>query len=139
MNISQFSKKYNISLDTLRFYEKINLLIPNRLGNGYRDYQCIHEQQIKTIICLKDLGFSLNEIQVMLHLNDSPPTQKCKDISNALLNKKIKDIDEKIKFFIYARNQLSEVSHFTQHNNYRENYEYIQNTISNLYELKTRT
>lgn len=55
MNISQISKKYGLSLDTLRFYEKCDILVPDRLINGYRSYQEIHEQKIKLIICLKIL------------------------------------------------------------------------------------
>ncbi|HGL3663163.1 TPA: MerR family DNA-binding transcriptional regulator, partial [Acinetobacter baumannii] len=34
MNISQISKKYGLSLDTLRFYEKCGVLVPERLTNG---------------------------------------------------------------------------------------------------------
>ncbi|MCF9000183.1 MerR family transcriptional regulator [Acinetobacter nectaris] len=138
MNISQFSKKYSIPLDTLRFYEKIKILIPNRLSNGYRDYNCIHEQQVKAIICLKDIGFTLSEIHIISNFKETHPSQECKDHSNEFLNKKIQELDEKIKFFVHAKNQLSEIARFTQENDFIENNEYIENTISKLYSLKTR-
>lgn len=39
MNITQVSKKYNISTDTLRYYERIGLISPvTRDKHGYRDY-----------------------------------------------------------------------------------------------------
>ncbi len=39
MNITEVSKKYNIPVDTLRYYERIGLIPPvTRNKNGYRDY-----------------------------------------------------------------------------------------------------
>ena len=39
MNITQVSKKYNVSTDTLRYYERIGLIPPvTRDKHGYRDY-----------------------------------------------------------------------------------------------------
>lgn len=39
MTIAQVSKKYNITQDTLRYYEKIGLLPPiPRSKNGIRDF-----------------------------------------------------------------------------------------------------
>lgn len=39
MNITQVSKKYNISTDTLRYYERIGLISPvTRDKHGHRDY-----------------------------------------------------------------------------------------------------
>lgn len=39
MTIAQVSKKYDISADTLRYYERIGLIpTVNRLPSGIRDY-----------------------------------------------------------------------------------------------------
>ena len=39
MTIAEVSKQYNISADTLRYYERIGLIPPvNRNKNGIRDY-----------------------------------------------------------------------------------------------------
>ena len=39
MNITEVSKKYDIPVDTLRYYERIGLIPPvTRNKNGYRDY-----------------------------------------------------------------------------------------------------
>ncbi len=39
MTISEVSKKYGISQDTLRYYERIGVIPPvNRNGSGLRDY-----------------------------------------------------------------------------------------------------
>lgn len=36
MYIKQFASKYQLSIDTIRFYEKEVILNPKRLVNGYR-------------------------------------------------------------------------------------------------------
>lgn len=38
MRIKEFSEKCGLSIDTLRYYEKENLLQPLRNENCYRDY-----------------------------------------------------------------------------------------------------
>lgn len=109
MNISQFSKKYGLSLDTLRFYEKCKILIPDRSTNGYRNYQDIHEQKIKLIICLKSMGFTLEEIKQLIALEKKPPSEECNIISNQLIDKKIEMIGQQIKLLEYGKDTLQDV------------------------------
>ena len=50
MNISEVSQKYNVSKDTLRYYEKIGLLKPiAKNKSGMRDYtekDCIRLEEV---------------------------------------------------------------------------------------------
>ena len=52
MTIAQVIEKYNISADTLRYYEKIGLIPPvRRTPGGIRDYeqnQCSSQQKLDT-------------------------------------------------------------------------------------------
>lgn len=50
MKINQFAEKYQIQADTIRFYEKENLLKPTRRENGYREYNEESEKQLQLII-----------------------------------------------------------------------------------------
>ena len=61
MQIKAFSEKLQVSIDTIRFYEKQGLLQPIRLDNGYRHYDESCEAQLKMVIVLKKLGFSIKE------------------------------------------------------------------------------
>ncbi|MEH1709083.1 MerR family transcriptional regulator [Acinetobacter pittii] len=92
----KFQKKYGLSLNTLRFYEKCEILVPERLTNGYRSYQEIHEQKIKLIICLKNIGFTLEEIKQLIELGTKPPSEEGNIISNQLIDKKIEMINSKL-------------------------------------------
>jgi len=133
MNISQFSKKYGLSLDTLRFYEKCEILIPDRLTNGYRNYQDIHEQKIKLIICLKSIGFTLEEIKQLIELETKPPSEQCNIISNQLIDKKIEIISQQIKLLEYGKDTLYDVKKYIKDNSFVENQEKIKEMIVNLY------
>ncbi|MFI8011340.1 MerR family transcriptional regulator [Acinetobacter sp. ABJ_C4_1] len=135
MNISQISKKYGLSLDTLRFYEKCGVLVPERLTNGYRSYQEIHEQKIKLIICLKNIGFTLEEIKQLIELGTKPPSEECNIISNQLIDKKIELISQQIKLFEYGKDTLQEVKKYIKDNSFVKNQDKIQDMIETLYKL----
>lgn len=135
MNISQFSKKYDLSLDTLRFYEKCKILIPDRSTNGYRNYQDIHEQKIKLIICLKSIGFTLEEIKQLIELETKPPSEECNIISNQLIDKKIEMIIQQIKLLEYGKDTLYDVKKYIKDNSFVKNQDIIQDMIENLYKL----
>ncbi|MDV8152919.1 MULTISPECIES: MerR family transcriptional regulator [Acinetobacter] len=135
MNISQFSKKYGLSLDTLRFYEKCGVLVPDRLTNGYRNYQNIHEQKVKLTIGLKSVGFTLEEIKQLIELETKPPSEECNIISNQLIDKKIEVISQQIKLLEYGKDILQDVKKYIKDNSFVKNQEIIQDMIENLYKL----
>jgi DNA-binding transcriptional MerR regulator len=60
MKIAEVSERYGISLDTLRYYERINL-IPhvNRNGNGIRDYGEIDVRRVEFIKCMRSAGLPI--------------------------------------------------------------------------------
>lgn len=69
MKISEVSKKYNISADTLRYYEKLGLIDSVNKNLGVRNYtkeDCI---RIEFIICMKHAGLSLENIKKFIDLN----------------------------------------------------------------------
>ena len=62
-SIGEFSKLTNISIYTLRYYEKENLIIPNRKENGRRCYSEKDVIWIEFIKRLKDTKMPIKEIQ----------------------------------------------------------------------------
>ena len=61
--IGEFSKLIYISIYTLRYYEKENLIIPNRKKNGRRCYSEQDVSWIQFIKRLKDTNMPIKEIQ----------------------------------------------------------------------------
>ena len=60
MKISEVSKKYGISSDTLRYYERIGLIQPvNRNESGIRDYLEIDVKRVEFIKCMRSAGLPI--------------------------------------------------------------------------------
>lgn len=57
MTIAEVSKKYGISQDTLRYYERVGLIPPvHRLANGKRDYTEADCAWVETAKCMRSAG-----------------------------------------------------------------------------------
>jgi DNA-binding transcriptional MerR regulator len=65
--ISQFARKASVSVRTLQYYDKEGLLPPSKYTeSGYRLYTDEDLANLQNILALKFLGFSLEEIRVLL-------------------------------------------------------------------------
>ena len=66
--IGEFAKITNLSIRTLRFYNDLNLLVPEYVDvyTNYRYYGDNNLEEAKMIEKLKDAGFTLDEIKTNL-------------------------------------------------------------------------
>lgn len=65
MKIGQFAKENNTSIDTIRHYMSLGLLLPKKAGNQYEfDEKCTSDYI--EIQRLKQIGFTLSEIQHLM-------------------------------------------------------------------------
>jgi DNA-binding transcriptional MerR regulator len=57
MKIAEVGERYGISLDTLRYYERIGLIPPvNRNESGIRDYNDLDLRRVEFIKCMRSAG-----------------------------------------------------------------------------------
>lgn len=72
MKISDFAREHGISARTLRYYDEIGLLRPARADeeNGYREYDDAAAERLRAIRFYQTVGFSLEEVQSLLHASD---------------------------------------------------------------------
>ncbi|MDX8389723.1 MAG: heavy metal-responsive transcriptional regulator [Mariprofundaceae bacterium] len=69
MKIGELSKRATVSIDTIRYYERRQLLpLPERTLSGYRDYSESDVKRLLFVIHAKELGFTLEEIRDLLSL-----------------------------------------------------------------------
>jgi len=63
VTIKEVSEKYNISSDTLRYYERIGM-IPEvtRTASGIRDYQESDLSWVELVICMRKAGVSVESL-----------------------------------------------------------------------------
>ena len=78
MNISEASRASGLSADTIRFYERREVVpAPGRLANGYRDCTDRHVATLRLAGGLKDLGMPLTDIAAMVRLAHMARAEKC--------------------------------------------------------------
>ncbi|MBO0441021.1 MerR family transcriptional regulator [Candidatus Enterococcus ikei] len=121
MNITAFAQQFNLSTDAVRFYEKSGLLRPKRQTNGYRTYTETDQQDLKIILALKELDFSIKEINYLLELKRQPISIQCNNDSTEFLTNKIDYIKQRITFFETAYHLLLKLKATIENNNYAEN------------------
>ncbi|MEM8649275.1 MAG: MerR family DNA-binding transcriptional regulator [Pseudomonadota bacterium] len=68
--IGDLAREFNVSLRTLRFYEDRGLISPERSGST-RLYSVDDRRRLKIILLIKNVGFSLIDIQEFLNLYDA--------------------------------------------------------------------
>lgn len=105
MLIGALVKQTNLSRDTIRFYEKMNLIQSITRNNGYKDYPAHSIQQLQLILQAKSLGFSLAEIKQLSDLvaqADIPAEQM-----QLIFQTKLSTIDEKINQLEQMRSMLT--------------------------------
>lgn len=67
LTVSQLAKQLNISADTVRYYVRCGLIIPERdSNNGYKRFHDEHIKRLRFILQAKSLGFSLADIQTII-------------------------------------------------------------------------
>lgn len=110
----EISNKLNIGIETLRYYENINIIPkPIRTESGYRIYSEDDLLRLKFIKRSKELGFSLGEIASILQILSRDKNIDNKKL-NDLITPKIEEIDKKIteltrlkEILDYTRNDKS--------------------------------
>lgn len=107
--IGDFSKMSNLTIKTLRYYEKKGILKPVFIdkNNGYRYYDSKQLSEVSKIISLKQIGLSLKDIKNILNGQD-----KVK-----ILEKRKKEIEEVL---INYNTQLSEINSILGHINVKK-------------------
>ena len=87
--IGEISRLYDIGVDSLRYYEKIGLLNPERGESGYRHYSIQDIWKLNIIRDLRQLNFSMEQIGSYLKRHSIASTLD-------LLTEEQRAIDEKI-------------------------------------------
>jgi MerR family Zn(II)-responsive transcriptional regulator of zntA len=94
--IGELAKRSGVSADTLRFYEKNELLTPSgRSESGYRLYSEKDLDQVHFILNAKSIGLSLDEIKELLDIRLEATEHSCAEVKS-ITSAKLAVIDQKI-------------------------------------------
>ncbi|WP_257387831.1 heavy metal-responsive transcriptional regulator [Tahibacter caeni] len=93
MSIGQLAEQAGVAIDTVRYYERNDLLAPaGRLASGYRRYGATELKRLRFIRRAKALGFSLDGIRELLALSDERDVAEVKRAAQ----RKLADIEQRI-------------------------------------------
>lgn len=99
LSIGQFAKSADVSARTVRYYESIGLLPKSSRGeNNYRFYDQKYLAQMNRIRDLQSLGFSLEDIKIVINFTDA-------DL-HLRLHEKLLELDQEVANLAERRKRL---------------------------------
>ncbi len=104
MNIGTVSRVSGLPAKTIRYYEDIGLLKPDRAENGYRDYTTADMHRLHFLRRARSLGFTVEECRQLLSLY-SDKARESADVK-AIAKARLHDMDRKIAELTSLRNTL---------------------------------
>lgn len=94
MNIGNAAEATSLPTKTIRYYEDIGLIKPDRAENGYRDYSNDDVHRLRFLQRSRSLGFTIEECRTLLSLYDDEGRASA-DVKR-IAREKIEKVDEKI-------------------------------------------
>ena len=107
MNIGEVSTQTGLPAKTIRYYEEIGLVRPQRDGNGYRRFRDVDAHKLSFLANARALGFSIEDCRALLALweDRSRASHDVRRIAKAHLD----EIDAKVAGLQAMRRVLAEL------------------------------
>lgn len=106
ITIQEVADKYEISKDTLRYYEKEGLIGPVlKSSSGIRDYQEFDLERIEFVKCMRSAGLSIAILKDYIKLYEEG--EQTKEARLKLLEKERELLKEKIDYMEDAYKKLN--------------------------------
>jgi len=77
MRVGELARRTGTTVRALRYYEAAGLVVPRRLGNGYREYEGVAVRQVAQIRELMALGLSVEETRPFVESIAAGETDVC--------------------------------------------------------------
>lgn len=110
MNIGTAAEKSGLPPKTIRYYEDIGLLRPDRAENGYRDYSTSDLHRLRFLQRARGLGFSVEQCRQLLSLYDDKERESA-DVKR-IAAAKLVEIERKIAELVALKEMLG---HLVEH------------------------
>ena len=105
MTIKEVAEKFDMTNDTLRYYEKVGLVGPvKKNSSGIRDYSEEDLKRIEFIKCMRSAGISIEVLKKYVDLYDEGESTKLE--RKHLLEEEQDKLEEKIKTMTEALDKL---------------------------------
>ena len=105
MNIGTVSEKSGLPAKTIRYYEDIGLIRPDRRDSGYRDYSIEDVHRLRFLQRSRGLGFSVEKCRQLLSLYGDTHRESAE--VKAIAKAQLSEIDRKLAELQGLRDMLS--------------------------------
>ena len=109
MNVRDAGKRSGLPSKTIRYYDEIGLVVPDRRENGYRDYDSRAVQKLAFLKRARQLGFSIEDCRQLLSLYEDKGRASA-DVKS-LAEKHLTEIDTRLEELQQLRNTLKHLVH----------------------------
>lgn len=107
MNIKQAADMFGLTVDTLRYYERVGVIPPvHRNESGYRDYKTSDLNWVYLVKNLRNAGLSMESLIEFATLAQLRETQDVEAAQKQVLIDQLKELDEKLAEMKRVRNLL---------------------------------
>ena len=128
--IGQVTKMYDISHDTLRYYDKIDLLKPSiKKENGYRYYTIREIELLEIILVAKQLEIPIKDIKKIIEKEDIKEYEKLFERHEKFLEAEIKKMTKLKNQVENSKNIAIQMEHFINEDEIELKYEQINKKI----------
>ena len=108
LTIGALAKRTDTKVETIRYYERIDLLAaPARTAGNYRAYGAEHLGRLSFIRRARDLGFSIEQVRELLSLADQR-NRSCAGV-DAIARQHLAEVERKIADLNAMRRELSAI------------------------------
>ncbi|UHP11615.1 MerR family transcriptional regulator [Listeria marthii] len=107
MNIKQAADMFGLTVDTLRYYERVGVIPPvHRNESGYRDYKTSDLNWVYLVKNLRNAGLSVESLIEFAALAQLRETQNVEAAQKQILIDQLKELDEKLTEMKQVRDLL---------------------------------
>lgn len=106
LTISEVARKVGVRTSTIRYYESINVLPEPRRVSGQRRYDTTILERLTFIQTAQKLGFTLTEIQLLLHRQEGEKTP-LSEHWHTLASQKLIEVESLIQQAIEVKSLLT--------------------------------
>ena len=97
MNIKKAAEMFDLSVDTLRYYERVGVIPPiHRNKSGYRDYTTNDLNWIYLAKSLRNAGLSVESLIEFAHLAQIRGTENVEGAQKQILVDQLEELDKKL-------------------------------------------
>jgi len=138
MNSKQVAEMFDLSIDTLRYYERIGVIPPvTRDKNRYRNYQTNDLNWIYLAKSLRSAGLSIESLIEFATLAGLSETQNVDEAQKQILVEQLKEIEKNIEKMNEVRALLQyKIDTYDDHMSKFKSGELTQDNVEKLWDMK---